>query len=156
MSATLQGRREIPEDVMPFHAASNLPVEELKCEAMKNLQKALIGKDVGKAVVLLGAARSVCPEGDALGAKDSEDEEDFMATTIYCSLIWASRRNQWRRRKVGEEKDLGDNSKSTNHPIIHIVSMFCSKRQFSESFQQFWRDLATNTKDSSLRELVIY
>ena len=41
---------------MPFHAASNLPVEELKCEAMKNLQKALIGKDAGKAVVLLGAA----------------------------------------------------------------------------------------------------
>ena len=73
---------------MPFHAASNLPVEELKCEAMKNLQKALIGKDAGKAVVLLGAARSVCPEGDALGAKDSEDGDDFMATTIYCSLIW--------------------------------------------------------------------
>ena len=40
-----------------------VPVEELKFEAMKNLQKALIGKDAGKAVVLLGAATSVCPEG---------------------------------------------------------------------------------------------
>ena len=68
-------------------------MEELKCEAMKNLQKALIGKDAGKAVVLLGAATSVCPEGDALGAKDNEDDEDFMATRIYCLLIWASRRN---------------------------------------------------------------
>ena len=106
-----------------------VPVEELKFEAMKNLQKALIGKDAGKAVVLMGAARSVCREGDALGAKDSDDEEDFMATTIYCLLIWVSRRNQWRRRKVGEEenvenveeeKELGDYSKSTNHPIIHM------------------------------------
>ena len=63
---------------------------------------------------------------DALGAKDNEDDEDFMATRIYCSLIWASRRNQWRRRKVAEEenveeeKELGDNSKTTNHPIINM------------------------------------
>ena len=40
--------------------------------------------------------------------------------------MWASRRNQWRRRKVGEEenveeeKELGDNSKNTNHPIIKM------------------------------------
>ena len=57
LSGTLQGRREIPEDVMLFDAASDVPVEEQKGEAIKNLQEALIGKDVGKAAVLLGAAR---------------------------------------------------------------------------------------------------
>ena len=34
-----------------------MPVEEQKGEAIKNLQEALIGKDAGKAAVLLGAAR---------------------------------------------------------------------------------------------------
>ena len=38
LSATLQGRREIPEDVMPFDPASDLAVEALKVEAVKNLQ----------------------------------------------------------------------------------------------------------------------
>ena len=59
LSATLQGRREIPEDVILFGAASHVPVEEQKGVAMKNFQKALIGKDAGKAAVLLGVRRSV-------------------------------------------------------------------------------------------------
>ena len=59
LPATLQGRREIPGDVMPFDAASDVPMEEHKGVAMKNFQKALIGKDAGKAAVLLGVRRSV-------------------------------------------------------------------------------------------------
>ena len=59
LSATPQGRREIPEDVILFGAASHVPVEEQKGVAMKNFQKALIGKDAGKAAVLLGVRRSV-------------------------------------------------------------------------------------------------
>ena len=38
-------------------SASDVPVEDQKGEAIKNLQEALIGKDEGKAAVLLGAAR---------------------------------------------------------------------------------------------------
>ena len=59
LPATLQGRREIPGDVMPFDAASDVPMEEHKGVAMKNFQKALIDKDAGKAAVLLGVRRSV-------------------------------------------------------------------------------------------------
>ena len=64
-----------------------------------------------------------------------------------------------------EEEELGDNSKSTNHPIIHMfhraaieceLPALCSKRQDFRVFQQIWRDLATNTKDPSLRELALF
>jgi len=211
LSATLQGRGEIPSDVVPFDAASDVPVEDQKEDAMKNLQKALIAKDAGKAVALLRAARAVWPEGDAFGAADSEAEEEFMALR---EILFADLGNDFEPEQDNnagqveeegeeemeeeEEEDQGakfysveqefnykvfvarfavknvitpfgvlfsnyaKNSKSTNHAIIkmfHRAAVECElpallfQATIFRVFQKVWRDLATNSKDQSLREL---
>jgi len=80
LSALLQGRGpSLPHDVVPFDAASDVPLDDQKVTCMKNIQKALRSKDVGVAVALLRAAREVWPEGDSFGEAEAEPEDEFMA-----------------------------------------------------------------------------
>ena len=80
LSALLQGRGPaLPHDVVPFDAASDIPLDDQKVTCMKNIQKALKSKDVGVAVALLRAAREVWPEGDSFGEAEAEPEDEFMA-----------------------------------------------------------------------------
>jgi len=80
LSSILQGRgTELPSDVVPFDAASDVPMEEQKVTCMKNIQRALKEKEPALAVALMRAAREVWPEGDSFGEKDAEAEDEFMA-----------------------------------------------------------------------------
>ena len=44
-------------DVVPFDAASEVPIEEQKSDAMRKIQAAMRRQDAGQAVALLRASR---------------------------------------------------------------------------------------------------
>ncbi|XP_038077743.1 protein timeless homolog isoform X2 [Patiria miniata] len=79
LSAMFQGREDIPENAVPFDAASELPVEEQRADAMVRIQRSLRTGQPGDSIALLRAAREVWPENDIFGAVDIGPEDEFMA-----------------------------------------------------------------------------
>nr|XP_054752328.1 protein timeless homolog [Lytechinus pictus] len=79
LSSMLQGREDIPDDVVPFDAASEMPVEEQRADAMVRIQQSLRSGRAGEGLALFRAAREVWPDGDVFGAADIEPEDEFMA-----------------------------------------------------------------------------
>ncbi|XP_044535909.1 protein timeless homolog [Gracilinanus agilis] len=69
-----------PDSVVPFDAASEVPVEEQRTEAMARIQDRLLAGQAPEALTLLRAAREVWPEGDAFGSPElsAEDEVELL------------------------------------------------------------------------------
>ncbi|XP_037370906.1 protein timeless homolog isoform X2 [Talpa occidentalis] len=64
------------DSMVPFDAASEVPVEEQRAEAMVRIQDCLLTGQAPQALALLRSAREVWPEGDVFGSQDiSPDEE---------------------------------------------------------------------------------
>jgi len=211
LSAILQGRgEELPTDIMPFDAASDVSMEDQKVAAMRNIQKSLRNKDPASAVALMRAAREVWPDGDNFGEAGAEPEEEFMALreVLFAELDVEEEAEAvpTESGEVGEEINEEDdeeeeeqervvsveqefnykafvfrfavknvampygvlfnnylkNTKDTNHHIVkmfHRIAVDCElpallfQASIFRVFQQIWRDLKTNPKDPSLREL---
>ncbi|KAK9294394.1 hypothetical protein QLX08_010973 [Tetragonisca angustula] len=68
----------IPQ-VVPFDAASAVPIDDQKVDAMKKVQKLLRSKDLEQAIGLIRAAREVWPENDSFGSANITTEEEFLA-----------------------------------------------------------------------------
>ncbi|XP_058867498.1 protein timeless homolog [Acipenser ruthenus] len=67
----------VVEGAVPFDAASEVPLEDQRAEAMVRIQDILLTKQGPEALGLLRAAREVWPEGDVFGAPDLEQEEEL-------------------------------------------------------------------------------
>ncbi|XP_041097860.1 protein timeless homolog [Polyodon spathula] len=65
------------EGAVPFDAASEIPLEDQRAEAMVRIQDTLLFKQGPEALGLLRAAREVWPEGDVFGSPDLEQEEEL-------------------------------------------------------------------------------
>ncbi|XP_050190499.1 protein timeless homolog isoform X2 [Myiozetetes cayanensis] len=76
LQACLEGEVPLPEDVVPFDAASETPVEEQRAEALLRIQECLWHSQVPQALRLLRSARDVWPEGDVFGAADAGPPEE--------------------------------------------------------------------------------
>ncbi|XP_032569410.1 protein timeless homolog isoform X3 [Chiroxiphia lanceolata] len=76
LQACLEGKVPLPEDVVPFDAASETPVEEQRAEALLRIQGCLRRSQVPQALRLLRSARDVWPEGDVFGAADAGPPEE--------------------------------------------------------------------------------
>ncbi|XP_027764170.1 protein timeless homolog isoform X2 [Empidonax traillii] len=76
LQACLEGEVPLPEDVVPFDAASETPVEEQRAEALLRIQECLWRSQVPQALRLLRSARDVWPEGDVFGAADAGPSEE--------------------------------------------------------------------------------
>ncbi|KAM6231160.1 protein timeless homolog isoform 2-T3 [Spheniscus humboldti] len=76
LQACLQGEVPLPEDVVPFDAASETPVEEQRAEALLRIQGCLQDTQAPQALRLLRSARDVWPEGDVFGPPDAEPPEE--------------------------------------------------------------------------------
>ncbi|XP_056129542.1 protein timeless homolog isoform X2 [Lampris incognitus] len=76
------------ENLVPFDAASETPLEEQRTEAMVRMQDALLAKLGPEALGLLRAAREVWPEGDVFGSADVEPEEELeiLKQILYAKL----------------------------------------------------------------------
>ncbi|XP_072703640.1 protein timeless homolog isoform X3 [Ciconia boyciana] len=72
----VQGEVPLPEDVVPFDAASETPVEEQRAEALLRIQGCLRDARAPQALRLLRSARDVWPEGDVFGPPDAGPPEE--------------------------------------------------------------------------------
>ncbi|XP_064643894.1 protein timeless homolog [Lineus longissimus] len=79
LSGILQGRGEMPDDVAPFDAASEVEIEQQRADAMLRIQDTLREQKPGAALALLRAAREVWPEQDVFGSEDISPEDEFVA-----------------------------------------------------------------------------
>ncbi|KAL4229318.1 hypothetical protein ACF0H5_012360 [Mactra antiquata] len=79
LSAIFQGRKDLPDDVTPFDAASEIDVDQQRVDAMIRIQDCLRGRQPGTAVALFRAARDVWPDRDEFGSTDISPEDEFMA-----------------------------------------------------------------------------
>nr|XP_006822584.1 PREDICTED: protein timeless homolog [Saccoglossus kowalevskii] len=105
LSSMLQGREEIPENIAPFDAAADIPIEEQRASTMIRIQESLHNGMAGEAIAILRAAREVWPENDVFGAADIGAEDEFMALREihYANL---PRQNQDEEGEVNEEDEL--------------------------------------------------
>ncbi|XP_068033904.1 protein timeless homolog isoform X3 [Anomalospiza imberbis] len=76
VQACLEGEAPLPEDMVPFDAASETPVEEQRAEALLRIQECLRDSRVPQALRLLRSAREVWPEGDVFGSADVGPPEE--------------------------------------------------------------------------------
>ncbi|XP_019613543.1 PREDICTED: protein timeless homolog [Branchiostoma belcheri] len=83
LSTFIQGEGELPQDVAPFDATLDTPLEEQRVQAMILIQDSLRGGDPGRALATLRAAREVWPDG-AFGTADISQEDEFMALREIC------------------------------------------------------------------------
>uniref|UniRef100_A0AAY4E0P9 Timeless circadian clock n=1 Tax=Denticeps clupeoides TaxID=299321 RepID=A0AAY4E0P9_9TELE len=76
------------EGVVPFDAASEIPLEEQRTEAMVRIQDSLIARLGPEALGLLHAAREVWPDGNVFGSPDVEPEEelDLLRQILFANL----------------------------------------------------------------------
>ncbi|CAH1127073.1 unnamed protein product [Ceutorhynchus assimilis] len=79
LSTVLEGNVDVSSDVAPFDAASDVPIDDQKSDAMKNVQRKLRNGDYESAIGLLRAAREVWPENDSFGSPNMAPEEEFLA-----------------------------------------------------------------------------
>ncbi|GAB6032068.1 hypothetical protein CHUAL_010434 [Chamberlinius hualienensis] len=69
----INDEKELPDGIMPFDPASEIPVEDQKATAVVRIQRFIkVGKGP-EALSLLHAAREVWPEGDVFGANNEAD-----------------------------------------------------------------------------------
>ncbi|KAM9514583.1 protein timeless homolog isoform 2-T2 [Guaruba guarouba] len=88
LQACLQGEVPLPEDVVPFDAASETPVEEQRAEALLRIQGCLRDARVPQALRLLRSARDVWPEGDVFGPPNAgPPEETRLLQDIFFALL---------------------------------------------------------------------
>ncbi|XP_057557109.1 protein timeless homolog [Hippopotamus amphibius kiboko] len=81
-----QGPELSLDSVVPFDAASEVPVEEQRAEAMVRLQDCLLAGQAPQALTLLRSAREVWPEGDVFGSQDISLEEEIQ---LLKQILWA-------------------------------------------------------------------
>lgn len=79
ISSVLENNKDISCDVPPFDAASDIPIDDQKTEAMKNIQRKLRNGEYESGIGLLRAAREVWPENDSFGNDNMAAEEAFLA-----------------------------------------------------------------------------
>ncbi|XP_018561954.1 protein timeless homolog [Anoplophora glabripennis] len=79
LSIVLERGSDFTADAVPFDAASDVPIDEQKADAMKNVQKRLRSGQFEGAIGLLRAAREVWPENDSFGSNNMAPEEEFLA-----------------------------------------------------------------------------
>ncbi|XP_074386635.1 protein timeless homolog isoform X3 [Zonotrichia albicollis] len=88
VQACLEGEVPLPEDVVPFDATSETPVEEQRAEALLRIQECLRDSRVPQALQLLRSAREVWPEGDVFGSADvAPDEETQLLREILVAAL---------------------------------------------------------------------
>ncbi|XP_010006229.1 PREDICTED: protein timeless homolog, partial [Chaetura pelagica] len=87
LQACLQGQVSLPEDVVPFDAASETPVEEQRAEALLQIQGCLRDGRVPQALQLLRSARDIWPEGDVFGPIEAGPDEE---TRLLQEILFAA------------------------------------------------------------------
>uniref|UniRef100_A0A670YI58 Timeless circadian regulator n=1 Tax=Pseudonaja textilis TaxID=8673 RepID=A0A670YI58_PSETE len=84
----IKGFESPPDDIIPFDAASEVPLEEQRAEAMTRIQDSLLIGQAPEALSLLRSAREVWPEGDVFGSStvDPVEEMELLKQILFANL----------------------------------------------------------------------
>ncbi|XP_063808638.1 protein timeless homolog isoform X2 [Pseudophryne corroboree] len=88
LSSCAMGSESLPDEIVPFDAASEIPVEEQRTEALVKIQNGLLTGQAADSLVLLRSAREVWPEGDVFGSNESspDDEVELLKQILFADL----------------------------------------------------------------------
>ncbi|XP_020845704.1 protein timeless homolog isoform X2 [Phascolarctos cinereus] len=107
------------DSVVPFDAASEVPVEEQRTEAMVRIQDSLLAGQAPEALTLLRSAREVWPEGDIFGSPDfSLEEEIELLRQIFSAPL---PRQQEPEEQGGEEEGEEEEEEEEELQAVQIL-----------------------------------
>ncbi|XP_069086800.1 protein timeless homolog isoform X2 [Pleurodeles waltl] len=114
-----KGLVSLPEKVMPFDAASEIPVEEQRTEAMVRIQEGLFANRGAEALALLRTAREVWPEGDVFGSPelDPEEESQLLRQILFADL---PRQVVSTEAEAEDSEDHGDEEETEEMAAVHV------------------------------------
>ncbi|XP_006859499.1 PREDICTED: protein timeless homolog [Chrysochloris asiatica] len=123
------------DSVVPFDAASEVPVEEQRAEAMVRIQDCLLADQAPEALSLLRSAREVWPEGDVFGCEDISPEEEIQ---LLKQIISAPLPRQQGLEEQGAEEEEEDEEEEEELQAVQV-----SEREFN--FLDYLRRFACST-----------
>uniref|UniRef100_A0A8C0GF80 Timeless circadian regulator n=1 Tax=Chelonoidis abingdonii TaxID=106734 RepID=A0A8C0GF80_CHEAB len=115
----------LPEDVIPFDAASETPVEEQRAEAMVRIQDSLLGRRAPAALILLRCAREVWPKQDVFGSPQAalEEEIQLLRQILFAPLP---------RQAVPEVEEPGEEEEEEEEEVEEeLASVQVSEKEFN-------------------------
>ncbi|XP_034499552.1 LOW QUALITY PROTEIN: protein timeless homolog [Ailuropoda melanoleuca] len=122
------------DSVVPFDAASEVPVEEQRAEAMVQIQDCLLAGQAPQALTLLRSAREVWPEGDVFGSQDISAEEELqLLKQILCAPL---------PRQQGPE-DRGPEEEEEEEEEEEVQAVRVSEKEFN--FLDYLKRFASST-----------
>ncbi|XP_072349738.1 protein timeless homolog [Scyliorhinus torazame] len=133
LSKCVEGQEHLPDDVVPFDAALEIPVEEQRAEAMIRIQDALLAGKAAEALVLLRAAREVWPEGDVFGSSDLrlEDESQLLRQVLFAKLLRqpvaeAEETDEFRDEEIEEEETESVRVRESEFNFLDYLKRFAN------------------------------
>ncbi|XP_038607997.1 protein timeless homolog [Tachyglossus aculeatus] len=136
----------LPTDgVVPFDAASEVPVEEQRTEAMVRIQESLLGGQAAAALSLLRAAREVWPEGDVFGAPELSAEEEVQLLGQILSASLPRRPEAAQPGGAGEEEEGEEEEEAEGEEEAEeeLQAVQVAEREFN--FLDYLRRFASST-----------
>ncbi|XP_041036137.1 protein timeless homolog isoform X1 [Carcharodon carcharias] len=128
-----EDQEPLPDDVVPFDAALEIPVEEQRAEAMIRIQDALLAGKAAEALVLLRAAREVWPEGDVFGSSDLrlEDESQLLRQLLFAKLprqpaVEAVETDEFRDEEIEEEETESVRVRESEFNFLDYLKRFAN------------------------------
>ncbi|XP_055252111.1 protein timeless homolog isoform X2 [Moschus berezovskii] len=123
------------DSVIPFDAASEVPVEEQRAEAMVRIQDCLLTGQAPQALSLLRSAREVWPERDVFGAQDISPEEEIQ---LLKQILWAPLPRQQGLEEQGAEEEDEEEEEEEELEVVQV-----SEREFN--FLDYLKRFANST-----------
>ncbi|XP_032068262.1 protein timeless homolog [Thamnophis elegans] len=99
-----------PDDVIPFDAASEVPLEEQRAEAMTRIQDSLLTGQAPEALSLLRSAREVWPEGDVFGSStvDPIEEMELLKQIFFANLPRPAATDPDESEEAAEDEEVAE------------------------------------------------
>ncbi|KAM6474472.1 protein timeless homolog isoform 2-T5 [Liasis olivaceus] len=120
----IKGFESLPDDVIPFDAASEVPLEEQRAEAMIRIQDSLLTGQAPEALSLLRSAREVWPEGDVFGssAVGPVEETELLKQIFFASLPRQAAADPDESEEAAEDEEVAEEE---------LASLQVSEKEFS-------------------------
>lgn len=139
LAEQLQSCAQDPElsldSMVPFDAASEVPVEEQRAEAMVRIQDCLLAGQAPQALTLLRSAREVWPEGDVFGSQDISQEEEIQ---LLKQILWAPLPRQQGPEEQGVEEEDEEEEEEEELQVVQV-----SEKEFN--FLDYLKRFANST-----------
>uniref|UniRef100_A0A670HYE6 Timeless circadian regulator n=1 Tax=Podarcis muralis TaxID=64176 RepID=A0A670HYE6_PODMU len=113
--------KPLPEDVVPFDAASEIPLEEQRAEAMVRIQDSLLAGQAPEALSLLA---EVWPEGDVFGSSSlgPDEETELLRQIFFATLPRQTAPETDEPEEAAEEEEVAEEE---------LASVNVSEREFN-------------------------